>query len=180
RVDQRDAAAGDLTLLERRTSGLESVLDAVLLLLHLRLGGRADLDDRDTAGQLREALLELLAIEVGVGVLDLRLQLLDAALDRVGLAGTVAQRRRVLVDDDTAGLAELCDLRVLELEAHLLGDHLGAREDRDVLEHALAAVADARRLDGDGLERAAQLVDDDLRERLALDVLRQHQQRAAR
>jgi hypothetical protein len=43
----------------------------------------------------------------------------------------------------------LCDLRVLELQAHLFGDHLGAREDRDVLEHPLAA-SPTRRLDGDG------------------------------
>jgi hypothetical protein len=56
----------------------------VLLLLHLRLGGRADLHDGDAAGELGEALLELLAIEVGVGVLDLGLDLVDAALD--GLA----------------------------------------------------------------------------------------------
>jgi hypothetical protein len=35
------------------------------------------------------------------------------------------------------------------------------------------------RLHGDGLERAAQLVDDDRRERLALDVLRHDQQRLA-
>src|SRR4051794_38341450 len=178
RVDERDAAARDLTLLERRASGLESVLDTVLLLLHLGLGRRADLDDRDAARQLREALLELLAVEVRIGRLDLRLDLLDAGLDRVGLAGTVDDRRRVLVDDDAAGLAELRHLRVLELEAHLLGDHLGAREDRDVLEHPLAAIAEARRLDGDGLEGAAQLVDDDRRERLALDVLRHDQQRA--
>ena len=151
----------------------------MLGLLHLGLGGSADLDDGDAAGQLREALLELLAVEVGVGVLDLGLQLLDAALDRVALAGTVDDRGRVLVDDDLAGVTELRELRVLELEAHLLGDHLAAREDRDVLEHALAAVAEARRLDGDGLERAAQLVDDDRRERLALDVLGHDQQRAA-
>src|SRR3954452_17289479 len=178
RVDERDAAARDLTLLECRACGLESVLDAVLLLLHLGLGRSTDLDDRDAARQLREALLELFAVEVRVGRLDLRLDLLDAGLDRVGLAGTVDERRRVLVDDDTACAAELRDLRVLELEAHLLGDHLGAREDRDVLEHPLAAIAEARRLHGDGLEGAAQLVDDDRRERLALDVLRNDEQRA--
>src|SRR4051794_34019324 len=180
RIDQCHTATGDLALLERRAGGLECVLDAVLLLLHLGLGRRSDLDDRDAARQLREALLELLAVEVGVGVLDLGLELLDAALDRVGVAGTVDDRRRVLVDDDAAVLAELRDLRVLELEAHLLGDDLAAAEDRDVLEHALAAIAEARRLDGDGLEGAAQLVDDDGREGLALDVLGDDQQRAAR
>ena len=88
-------------------------------------------------------------------------------------------RRRVLVDDDPAGLAELRELRVLELEAHLLGDHLAAGEDRDVLEHPLAAVTEARRLDGDGGEHATELVDDERRERLALDVLGDDEQRLA-
>ena len=101
------------------------------------------------------------------------------ALIAVALAGAVDDRRRVLVDDDLAGAAELRDAGVLELEAHLLGDHLAAGEDGDVLEHALAAVTEARRLDGDGGEGAAELVDDDRRERLALDVLGHDQQRAA-
>ena len=180
RGEQRDAAAGDDALLEGGPRGLQRVLDAVLLLLHLGLGGRADLDDRDAAGELRQALLELLAVEVGVGVLDLGLELLDAGLDLLGVAGAVDDRRRVLVDDDLAGAAELRELRVLELEAHLLGDDLAAREDGDVLEHPLAAVAEAGSLDRDGRERAAQLVDDDRRERLALDVLGDDQQRAAR
>ena len=82
-----------------------------------------------------------------------------------------------LVDDDLPRLAELRDLRVLELQTHLLGDHLGAREDRDVLEHPLATIAEARRLDRNGGEGAAELVDDDRRERLALDVLGKDQQR---
>ena len=125
-VQQRDAAARHDALLEGGAGGLQRVLDAVLLLLHLRLGGSADLDDGDAAGQLGEPLLELLAVEVGVGVLDLGLQLLDPGLDPLGVTGTVDDRRRVLRDDDAAGVAELCDLRVLELEAHLLGDHLGA------------------------------------------------------
>jgi hypothetical protein len=37
---------------------------------------------------------------------------------------------------------------VLELEAELLGDDLAAREDGDVLQHLLAAIAEARGLDG--------------------------------
>src|SRR4051812_17324839 len=179
RVHERDTATGDDTLLERSASRLECVLDAVLLLLHLGLRRSADLHDGNAAGQLREALLELLAIEVGVGVLDLRLQLLDPALDPFGVAGTVDDRRGVLVDDHAAGVSELRDLRVVQLEAHLLGDHLSAGEDRDVLEHPLAAVTEARRLDGDRGERAAELVDDEPRERLAPDVLGHDQQRLA-
>ena len=96
------------------------------------------------------------------------------------VTGAVDDRRGVLRDDDATGAAELRELRVLELEAHLLGDDLAAGEDRDVLEHALAAVAEARRLDGDAGERAAQLVHDERREGLALDVLGDDQQRLAR
>ena len=56
---------------------------------------------------------------------------------------------------------------------------LAAGEDRDVLEHRLAAIAEARRLDGGGVQRAAQLVDDQRRERFAFDVLGDDQQRPA-
>ena len=71
RTEQRDATAGHDALFDGSLGGLHRVLDAVLLLLELDLGGRADLDDRHTAGQLGETLLELLTVVVGVGVLDL-------------------------------------------------------------------------------------------------------------
>src|SRR6185295_10763253 len=76
--------------------------------------------------------------------------------------------------------AELRELRVLELETHLLGDDLAAGEDGDVLEHALATVTEAGGLDGHAGEGAAQLVHHEGREGLALDVLGDDQQRLAR
>ena len=66
---------------------------------------------------------------------------------------------------------------VLELEAELFRDDLTAGEDGDVLEHLLAAIAEAGGLDGGALERAAELVDDERRERLALDVLGDDEER---
>ena len=55
-----------------------------------------------------------------------------------------------------------------------------AGEDRHVLEHRLAALTEPGRLDRDGGERPADLVDDQRRERLALDVLCDDEQRARR
>ena len=141
---QGGAATGDDAFLDGRADGADRVLDAVLLLLELDLGGRADLDDGDAAGQLGEALLELLAVPVGVGVLDLRLDLRDAALHVVLGAGAIDDGRVVLGDDDALGLAEQVERGVLELEADVLADDLAAREHGHVLQHRLAAVAEAR------------------------------------
>ena len=76
--------------------------------------------------------------------------------------------------------AELGDLGVLELEAELLGDDLAAGEDGDVLEHGLAAVAEAGGLDGADGEGAAEVVDDQGGERLAFDVFGDDEQGLAR
>ena len=77
------------------------------------------------------------------------------------------------------GPPEHLDGDVFELDAEILGNHLAAGEDRDVLEHGLAAIAEARRLDRRDLEPAAQLVDDKRRQRLAFDVLRDDDERLA-
>jgi hypothetical protein len=159
---------------------VESVVDAVLALLDLDLGGTADLDHGNAAGKLGETLLELLTIILAVGVLDHAADRLDPALDRAGFAGAVDNGGVVLVDGDALGLAEHADRDGLELDAEILADHLAAGQDRDVLEHRLAAIAEARRLDGRDLEAAAQLVDDERGQSLAFDVLGDDQERTAR
>ena len=99
----------------------------MLLLLELDLGGGADLDDRHAAREPREALLQLLAVVVGVGLVDLGLDLVDAALDVVFLAAALDDRGVVLGHHDLAGGAQQVEGRVLELEADLLGDDRGRR-----------------------------------------------------
>src|SRR5699024_6517989 len=154
------ATTGDDALLLGGLGVAHGVLDAVLALLELDLGGRARLEDGDAAGELGEALLELLAVVVRVGVLDLGADLRDPALDLLGVAGALDDGRLVLGDDDLAGLAQQVEVGGLELEADGLGDDLTTGEDGHVLQHRLAAVAEARGLDGHGLEGAADLVDD--------------------
>ncbi len=176
-MDDGGATAGDDALLDRGAGGGDGVLEAVLLLLELHLGGGADPDDAHAAGQLREALLELLAVPVGVRGLDLGLDLVDAALDVLGVAAAVDDGRVVLGDGDAAGGAEHVQTGLVELEADLLGDDGRTGEGGDVAEHGLAAVAEARGLHRDGVEGAADLVDDEGGERLALDVLGDDQER---
>src|SRR5260370_5717316 len=68
---------------------------------------------------------------------------------------------------------------LVALEAEVLAEDLAAGKDGHVLEHRLAAVTETWRLDGDSDEGTAQLVDDQGRERLALDVLGDDQERLA-
>src|SRR5579863_1014436 len=177
---QRHAAARYDALLHGRASGVEGVLNAILFLLDLDLGRAADADHRDPARELGQALLKLLAVIVGGGLLDLRLDLVDAGLDILLLAGAVDDRGVLLVDHDLARAAEHVDGDALELHAEFVRDQLAAGQDRDVLQHRLAAVAEAGGLDGCHLEPAAQAVDDERRQGLALDVFGDDQERLAR
>ena len=79
--------------------------------------------------------------------------------------------RVVLVATHAAGAAQVLQRRAVQLAADLFGDDLAAGQDGDVAQHLLAAVAEARRLDRQHVERAAQLVDHQRRQRLAVDVL---------
>ncbi len=179
RAHQRNTAAGHDALFDGRLGRVHRVFDPRLLLLHLGLGGCTDLDDGHAADELREPLLQLLTVVVGGRVLDLRADLLHAPLDGVRAAAALDDRRVVLVDRDLLGLAEVFELDVLELEAEVFRDGLAAGEDGDVLQHGLAAITEPGRLHGRSLQRAAQLVHDERCERLALDVFRDDQQRAA-
>ena len=51
-VEERDAAAGDDAFLDCGAGRMHRVLDAIPALLDLDLGGAADADDGDAAGQL--------------------------------------------------------------------------------------------------------------------------------
>src|SRR6516225_8681599 len=179
RAQQRDAAAGQYAFLDRGPGGVHRVVDAILALLHLDLGGAADADHRDAASELGQALLELLAVVVGGGLLDLGLDLGDAALDVGLLAGAVDDRGVLLLDHHLLGATEHGERHVLQLDAEVFRDRLAASQDRDVLQHRLTAVAEARRLDGRDLEAAAQLVDDEGGERFAFDVLGDDDERLA-
>src|SRR5947209_1833180 len=177
RLNQRDAATGDDALFDGSLGVAHRVLDAVLALLELDLSGRSGLDHRNAAGQLGQPLLQLLAVVVGIRGVDLVADLVDPALNLLGVAGTFDDGGLVLGDDDLAGATQQRQVGVLQLEADFLADHLTTGEDGDVGQHCFAAIAEAWRLDRDGLEDAADLVDDQGGQRLALDVLSEDHQR---
>jgi hypothetical protein len=149
---------GDDAFLDRGAGGVQRVVDAGLLLLHLDLGRGADLDDGHAAGQLRQALLQLLAVVVGGR--SPRSARLICATRRLDVASFLPAPSTIVVlslsIDDLLGAAE--HRRASTFSSLMPSSSeitCAAGEDRDVLEHRLAAVAEARRLDGRDLEAAA-------------------------
>ncbi len=74
-MHEGSTATGDDPLFDRRAGGRDGVLEPVLALLELNLGGGTHLDDTHATGELRDPLLQLLGVPVGVGVLDLGAEL---------------------------------------------------------------------------------------------------------
>src|SRR5438270_403443 len=88
------------------------------------LGGidDASLDHCHAADELRQTFLELLAIVVAGGLLDLGANFLYAAFDLFGLTLAFDDGGVVFVDGDALCLAEVLDLHVLEFDAEIFSD----------------------------------------------------------
>ena len=149
---------------------MHRIFHARFLFLHFGFGGSADFNNGNSADQFRQPLLQLLAVVVAGGFIDLAADFFYAAFDLVVLAFAFDDGGVVLVDGDFLGLAEVSNLNVLELDAEVFGDGLAAGQDCNVLQHGFAAIAKAGGLDGSNVQRATQLVDDQSRQRLALNI----------
>ena len=157
---------------------MKRIVDAILALLHVALAAAADPDDRHAAGEFRQAFLQLLAVVVGRDLLELGLDLRASRLDRVVCSSAVDDHGLVLLDQYPLRLAEHGERDGFQLDPQLLGDHLCPGQRRQVVEHRPAPVAEPRRLHRGDLQAAAQRVDDQRRQHLALDILGDDQQRA--
>src|SRR3546814_45340 len=146
RVEKRRAATGDDAFFNGRAGRVQRVVDAVLALLDFDFRCAANLDDGHAASQLGQTLLQLFAVVVGRGRLDLSADLLGAALDRFSVTGAIDDGGVVLVDGDALGGAEHAQGDVFELDAEVFGNDFALGQAGDVFQHGLAAVAEARRL----------------------------------
>ncbi len=158
---------------------MQRVLHAGLLFFHLGLGCGTDVDDRHTAGQFGQPLLQFLAVVVGGGLLDLATDLVDSALDLGRLAVALDDRGSLFVHHHGLGPTEVVQLDVLQLDSDVLGDEPTAGQDGDVFAHRLPPITEPRRLDRAALECASQFVYDQGRQGFAFYVFGDHQQRFA-
>src|SRR5205085_742578 len=157
-AQQGDAAARYDAFFNSRTGRMHRVVNAILALLDFDFGGASDADHRDAAGELGQTLLQLLTVVVRGGLIDLRLDLVDACFDVGPLAAAADDGGVLLVDHDLLGATKHGERDVLHLDAEIFRDRLATGQYRDILQHGLAAIAEARSLDGRDLQTAAETV----------------------
>ena len=76
RVEKSGTATSDNAFFDGCTGRVHGVFDAILLFFHFDLGRTTHADHGNTAGELRQTLLQLLAIVVRSGLVDLGADLL--------------------------------------------------------------------------------------------------------
>ena len=179
RADVGHAATRQITFLDSRLRRVECILYAVFLLFHLHLGGSAYVQDSHATGELAQTLLELLAIVIGSGDFNLFLDSRYAVFDLGCLSGTAYDGGILLGDGHLLGLTEHVGRCVLQGVAALLGDHGCTGKDGDILQHFLAAVTEARSLDGSDLQGATKFVHHQGGQRLAVHIFRDDEQALA-
>src|SRR6266404_2570538 len=162
------------------TCRVHGILNASLLLLPLRLGGRAYLDYRHTSNELGEALLQLFLVVLRSGLFGLHAELLDAGLDLAGLTSAADNCSVVFIDDHFLGATEILQTQLLKLQAEVFGDGLAAGQSGDVFEHSLAPVSKPGSFHSRALDCSPELVHDQSRKRLAFHVLSNDQQGLSR
>ena len=158
---------------------MQGVFNASLLFLHFRLGCGTNVDHGNTASQLGQTLLELFAVIIGSGLVDLAADLLNTTLDVGCRAGTFDNRGVVLVNGHALGTAEIAQVEVFQLDTEVLGDAASTSENGNVLQHGLASVTESGSLDGADIQHATQLVDHQGGEGFTFDVLGNEEERLA-
>jgi len=156
---------------------VHGVFHTRFLLFHFGFGSGSNFDHRHATDQLRQPLLQFLAVVVAGGLIDLAANFFHAACTSPGLPLPSTMVVLSLSMVIFLGLSEIGELHVLQLDAEIFRDGFPAGQRRDVLQHCLAAIAKARSLNGRNLQRATKFVDDESRQRFAFHVLCDDQQR---
>ena len=112
---------------------MQGIFDASLLLFHLNLGCRTDLDYRNPACKLSDPLLHLLFVVIRSSFLNLDADLTDPAFD-VGLATSTIDHGGVFLSDlHTLGTTQIIDTGAFEAHSDFFGDYLPAGQNGEIL-----------------------------------------------
>lgn len=160
-VQKSHSSSDDDSLFKGTSSGHNGVIESVLDLLDLDLGGPSDLDDSDSSTELGLSLLELLLVILRSGQVHLLSDLIDSSLDNLSVSGAINDDSLVLIDDDFLGSAEDAHVDVFEGHSKVGVEDLRLGQNSNVIELVLSIVAEAWSLDADDSEDSLEFVENE-------------------
>ena len=115
RAQECDASSRNDIFFHRGTSRMHRVFDAGLLFLDFDFGRRAHFDDRHTADELRQLLLQLFAIVAGACLFHLIAKLFHTPFYSGALTAAFDNGGVVLIDDDLFRRTQILQSDILNL-----------------------------------------------------------------
>ena len=171
------STTGNNAFFDRCTRGVQGILNPQLAVLEFRFRWGTDLDDGNAAGEFGDALVQLLAVIVGVGGIEFPLDRCDAVCD----GGTVIIRGHdrgvLLADGDATGFAEVRQLDLVQGHGPVFADQCSTGEDGDVGQGRFATFAEGWGTDSRHLQHAAVAIHHKGRQGFAIHFLGQDEQR---
>ena len=170
-LNQHGATTSNNAFLRGSTSGVDGVLDAQLALRNLSLRGTAGLHHGHAAGELSQALFQLLAIPRGIRLVNLATEQFTSGLKIFLGAATVDDDGLILRHGDATSGTEVGLVGLAQAEPDFLIDDGCTGDHSKVVHEGLATVAEVWRLHGAHVQALADRVHDQHRERFALNIL---------
>src|SRR5699024_9297442 len=133
--------------------------DASLTLFELNLGCGTNLDDRNATGQFGETVLQFVAVPIRFGCFDFVFDLANAVGYVLSVTGAINDGGDFLGDGNTTCATQNFGTNLIQLHAQVFGNNLCTSQGGNVLQHGLAAAAEARGFDSNSVQGTAQFVD---------------------
>ena len=131
----------------------------MLLLFEFNFGVCANLDDTNSTSKLCYALLQLLAIPLRVGGSEFIANLVNAICNFSLISCAIDDRGCIFGDNNATRLTKKIKRYLIKLEADLRSDDLTTGQDRNILQHCLAAIAKTRGFNSGRSECSAHAID---------------------
>ena len=175
-LDQRAATAGHNAFFNSGSGGIQGIFDPQFAVLELGFRRSSDLDHGHTAGEFGDALVELLAVVLGIGVLQFPADGRHALSDGITAVFAGDDGGFFLADGDAADPAEILQRHLVERHRSVFADHGSTGEDGNVREGGFAALAKGGCADSSHLKHAAVFVHHQGCQGLSIDFLGQNHQ----
>src|SRR5699024_3388099 len=124
-LNQRGTAARDDAFSNGCTRSVDGIFDAQLALVDFSFGSRADADDRDATGKLRQTLFEIVLIPRGIGALDFATDKRPALFDGFGGASAIDKHCVVLGHGDATCATENFQTSLIQVDTDFWVNHGG-------------------------------------------------------